>query len=171
MPRQTEWFHRIPQALEELRGLAAPLVDRQTLQELLHVSPRQALRILHRFAPFSAGKTLLIDRLELIGKLEQLGLGEEPQWAMRRRDRLDQHLDSVRRQLAARRVRIQAPRQMLEHMADLPANIQLTPGRLLIEFQDAQELLLRLMELAQAISNDYPRFQEWADSSLPARDT
>lgn len=168
MPRKSEWFHRIPTILEELRALSCPVIDRRTLEQLLGVSPRQALRILQSLVPFSAGKSLLIDRVALIEKLERLDRQDELQVERRRRDRLDEQLRRARRELAARRVRIPVPSPARPGEPDsfpLPAGVQLTPGRLVIEFSDPQDLLRLLLELARAISGDYSRFEELARRS------
>jgi hypothetical protein len=45
-------------------------------------------------------------------------------------------------------------------MKDLPAGIHLKPGELRIEFFGAEDLLRHLYELAQAMGNDFGRFQE-----------
>ena len=69
MPRKSEWLQQLPSALEELRRFPAPVVDRAALQKLLRVERRTAIRLLHRFGGFQAGKTFLIDRVELIAAL------------------------------------------------------------------------------------------------------
>lgn len=162
MPRKVEWFLRLPSAMDALRAMDAPVVDRAAVERLFHVSPRQALRILRRLGAFSAGRGLMLDRVELIGKLERLDQGDFG--AERRRwDRLEDHLTAVQRELAARRVPIAASRETLgRRFADLPPGIHLAPGRLVVEFTGAEELLARLFELAHAISNDFARFEEIA---------
>jgi len=159
MPRKPEWIHHIDSALAELDLLPSPFIDRRTLQSLLHVSPRQALRILNRLAPSSAGASLLIPRLELIAKLQSLRDGENSQFEIRRRDRLSDQLNRLRRDLKARQVRIEAT-QPVELLASLPPAIRLTPGRLEIRFTTAAELLTLLLSLGQAMTNDYHRFAE-----------
>ncbi len=160
MPRKPEWIHHIDSALAELGLLPSPFIDRRTLQSLLHVSPRQALRILNRLAPSSAGASLLIPRIELIAKLQSLRDGEDSQFEIRRRDRLSDQLNRLRRDLKARQVRIEAAAQPVELLASLPPAIRLAPGRLEIRFTTAAELLTLLLSLGQAMTNDYHRFAE-----------
>lgn len=159
MPRKPEWIHHIDSALAELDLLASPFIDRLTLQSLLHVSPRQALRILNRLAPSSAGTSFLIPRLDLIAKLQAIRNGEDSQFEIRRRDRLSDQLNRLRRDLKARQVRIEAT-QPVELLASLPPPIRLTPGRLEIQFTTASELLTLLLSLGQAMTNDFERFAE-----------
>jgi len=46
----------------------------------------------------------------------------------------------------------------------LPSTIRLAPGRLEITCSDAQDLLRHLMELAQAITNDFDKFESMVAS-------
>lgn len=159
MPRKPDWIHHIGSALAELDALESPFVDRRTLQSLLHLSPRQALRILNRLAPSPAGTSLLVPRLELIAKLDAIGKGEDSQFEIRRRDRLSDQLNRLRRDLKARRVRIESS-EPVELLASLPPGIRLTRGRLEIRFRTAAELLTLLLSLGQAMTNDFERFVE-----------
>jgi hypothetical protein len=147
--------------LEELRALSAPVVDRSTVERLVDLSPRQALRVLSA-APsaYSAGKSLLIGRQDLIAYLERIHAGEDVQRETRRRERVRQKLESTRRELAARRIRIADSADLeVRRLRDLPAGVQLTAGRLEIEFTGAADLLRQLTELSRAIMNDYAAFE------------
>lgn len=159
MPRKPEWIHHIDSALAELHALESPFIDRLTLQSLLHVSPRQALRILNRLAPSAAGTSLLLPRLDLITKLQAIRDGEDSRFEIRRRDRLSHQLNRLRRDLKARQIRIEAA-QPVELLASLPHAIHLSPGRLEIQFTTAAELLTLLLSLGQAITNDFDRFAD-----------
>ena len=59
-------MQQLPAALDELRRFPAPVLDRAALEKLLRVERRTAIRLLHRFGGFQAGKTFLVDRLQLI---------------------------------------------------------------------------------------------------------
>ena len=169
MPRKTEWIHRLGPALDLLRALPSPTIDRASLQKILDVSPRQALRILARLPSYRAGKSLLIGRLELISCLETLRQDATAAFELRRRERLDAQLQSLRRELAARRVRIAAPPEVRSRLlGDLPATIQLAPGRLEIRFQHVEDLLRQLFELSQAMANDLDRFRTVVDQTTVA---
>lgn len=170
MPRKTEWIHRLGSALELLRALPSPTIDRATLQKLLAVSPRQALRILARLPSYRAGKSLLIGRCELIACLEALRQDETTRFELHRRDRLEARLQLLRRELAARRVRIPASPQTRNRLLDeLPPTIHLAPGHLEIHFDHVEDLLRQLFELSQALANDLDRFRTVVDASTVVR--
>lgn len=61
----------------QLRGFPAPVVDRASLETLLHVSRRDTIRLLHRFGGYQAGRTFLIGRPQLAHALEAV-LKDEP---------------------------------------------------------------------------------------------
>jgi hypothetical protein len=106
MPRQPQWFQHVPQALEQLRELPAPALDRAALEKLLHVSRRAAIRLLHRFGGYQAGRTFLIGREELAQALNAVSADEAYVLESRRRQRLSDDLENTRRDLRARQVKL-----------------------------------------------------------------
>lgn len=161
MPRHTEWIQRIPHALLELRALPSPTIDRRTLESLFHVSPRQALRILSSLGCYTAGKSLLIERQDLIHKLESLSHSDNVRFEQKRHERVGDHLERYRKEQGARRRQIAVtPDALSARIASLPRGVTLYPGNLQVEFTSAQDLLGKLFTLAQAISNDYEAFEE-----------
>ena len=161
MPRRSEWIQRLDPAIGALRALPSPTIDRRTIESLFEVSPRQALRILSMLGCYAAGKSLLIERGELIRKLESLRGSDGVQMEQRRHERVADHLERYRRELAARRKTITvAPEAAATRIASLPQGVELFPGRLEIGFSTAEDLLGKLFALAQAISNDYASFEE-----------
>jgi len=160
MSRQVEWLQHVPAALDALQHLGTPVIDRPTLQRLLSVHRRTAIRLMHGFGGYQAGKTFLIDRARLIQRLAEVAAGDPYHYAAQRRERLVDHLDRTRRELAARRVKIPiAPDVAFRELSGLPRTIRLAPGKLEITCTDAQDLLRQLMELAQGIANDYEKFE------------
>ncbi|MBL8175178.1 MAG: hypothetical protein JNK48_10935 [Bryobacterales bacterium] len=164
MPRHTEWIQRIPNALAELNALPCPTIDRRTLQDLFHVSPRQAVRILSSLGCYTAGKSLLIERRDLIAKLESLTRCDAIRIELARQERVNEHLERHRRELQARRKKIPIHAGSLgSRMASLPPEVSLEPGHLSIRFAGAEDLLAKLYALAQAISCDYNAFEAAVD--------
>jgi hypothetical protein len=170
MPRKAEWWQHIPFALEQLRSSTLPVIDRAGLETLLNVHRRDAIRLMHRFGGYQAGRTFLIDRVQLIARLEHLISTDDYSHEKRRWVKLSDELDRSRHELQARAVVIPAPQETWRHhLQDLPSGIQIHPGKLEITFQGTVELLQSLLELAQAISNDFEKFQallEQTDQTL-----
>jgi hypothetical protein len=152
---------QLPEILERLRSLPFPVVDRSVIEELFTVGRRRAIYLLHSFGGFQSGKTFLIDRLQLIARLENIRDGAEFREEQQRRVRLSQHLEHARKLAPGKRVQIAQAAELRDYrLADLPAGIYLKPGQLTIAFSTTEELLQRLYELSQAILNDYGRFKD-----------
>ena len=166
MPRQAEWLQQVPAALKALEHVTTPVIDRATLEKLLRIHRRCAIRLMHRFGGYQAGRTFLIDRPALMRQLKRIAAGEPYRYELERRERLGNQLAETRRDLAARRITIPAaPDVAYRELSGLPSTIHLAPGRLEITCSDAQDLLRQLMELAQAIANDFDRFETLVGTS------
>ena len=166
MARKTEWIHRIPAAVIVLRGSSAPFVDRSDVEQLLQVSRRGAVRILHQLGASEFGKNLVIDREQLVSRLLAVQSGEEVQYERRRFERLEQELTKAARDFRARHVAVPAsPAVEDTTMRSLSPSVRLRPGRLEIDFRSPEELLAHLYELSQAVVNDYPTFELLTDDA------
>src|SRR5215469_873757 len=108
MPRQAEWFQELPDALEALEQLTTPVIDRATLERLLRIHRRAAIRLMHRFGGYQAGKMFLISRTALIRQLRRVAVSSAYLIETARRERLGAELDRTRRLSLARNVRINA---------------------------------------------------------------
>ena len=117
---------------------------------------------MHQFGGYQAGRTFLVDRVELIRALRRIARGDY-EWELARRTKLAKEIERTRKLLPGRQVEIVVPAEVAEQrIDDLPAGVHLRPGelRLRIEFNGTEDLLRRLFELSQAIVNDYQRFEE-----------
>jgi hypothetical protein len=102
----------------------------------------------------------LVDRPKLIAQLEQIRDSPDFKMESRRKERLSERLDAMRRSQAGSRVAIPVEPDILRHrLPDLPPGVGLSPGALHIQFQSSEELLSKLFALAQAIANDYEAFE------------
>ena len=164
MPAKPTWLLRVPQILDALRALPAPFVDRDTIETLFRLRRRRSIDLMRHFGGYQIGRTFLINKAELVAALERIAAGDEFVWETRRKARLAQAVDRAQREHQARSIRIDAPPAVLDQgIPDLPRSIQLARGELRIEFRGAEDLLRHLLELSQAIMNDYPRFQSLVD--------
>ncbi len=87
----------LPTPSRSSRAFPAPVVDRASLEKLLKVSRRSAIRLLHQFGGYQAGRTFLIRREDLIAALERVQSGETFSYEVRRRVRLAEDLEEIRR--------------------------------------------------------------------------
>src|SRR4051794_37192801 len=106
MPRSPEWFQHIPAALKALRVFSAPVVDRASLEKLLHVSRRSAVRLMSTFGGYQTGRTFLIGRDNLIHAMEAVLADEAYRFESQRRQRLSEYLDRTRQDLRALQVKL-----------------------------------------------------------------
>lgn len=163
MPAQPRWLLHLPEIIGNLCVLEAPVVDRATVEGLFGLRRRQAINLMHSFGGYQIGKTALIERCVLIGRLREIAAGERFQFERRRRDRLADRLDELRRyrQAAAVAIRVEpAP------CAGLPPGVRLEAGRLIIEFASVPDLLAKLYGIAQAAAEDFTHFETAANSGL-----
>jgi hypothetical protein len=165
VPAQPAWFHRLEEILSELRALSVSHLDRRAVEKLFGVRKRRARQLMAGLPGLQAGNAFAADRLALLARFERISVGEPFQREISRRSRLDADLESMRRHLAARRVRIAVPAARL-CLANLPAGVEFGPGELRITFQSAQNLAASLFALSQVMANDWPSFANAVETSL-----
>jgi hypothetical protein len=160
MPRQPQWFQHVPSAIEALERFSAPVLDRAGLEKLLHVSRRDAIRLLHRFGGYQAGRTFLIGREGLLAALRSVATQEAYQFETRRRSRLSDDLEATRRDLRSREVKLPISAAPVSHTS-LPCGMRLIgPGKLEVQFTTGPELLGQLYELVQLAGRDLEEFEK-----------
>ena len=162
MPAKPRWLIRIPEILEELEEIQTPVVDRAMCERLFGLQRRRTITLLHLFGGYQAGSTFLVDRRSLMKQLRRIHASPDFAFEFRRREKLVNKLEELRRQRAANQVKIlveEAP----EPVAGLPEGVALTRGRLTIDFASPEELLRKLYELSQAIAADFEQFRQQAE--------
>ena len=159
MPAQPAWFHRLDEILEILRCMKSSHLDRQAVEKLFRVRERRARQMMAGLPALQVGNAVAIERQALIARLESASTGACFQWEIARRSRLTEDLERTRRQLSARRVRIPvAGGTHQRRVENLPDGIALSPGELRIDFHGAEDLAAKLLELSQAMANDWQAF-------------
>src|SRR5947209_4267774 len=107
MPSKPVWLLVVPEILQQLEVFDVPVVDRGSIERLFGLRRRQAIELMHRFGGFqAASKTFIIDRQQLIEKLRAIAGGEDFQAETERKGRLVESIEQLRRNRAARQVRI-----------------------------------------------------------------
>jgi hypothetical protein len=161
MPAKAQWLLRVPEIIAELSGLDVPVVDRALCERLFHLRRRRAIDLMGCFGGYQAGRTFLIERSKLLAELERVRESGDFRMESRRRERLGERLDAIRRLQAGARVAIPVDLEVMgQRLPDLPPGVRLGRGELQIEFRSAEDLLSKLFALAQAISNDYDAFEK-----------
>jgi hypothetical protein len=160
MPAKALWLLQIPDIIAILERFEAPVVDRAVIERVFGLRRRRAIELLHHFGGYQAGRTFLVDRRVLIDQLRRLAQGEEFQMESRRKERLGNKVDQLRRHLPAAQARIPVQAGVFSRkLAELSAGVVLEPGHLHITFSGTEDLLSKLYELSQAASNDFDRFR------------
>lgn len=158
MARPVEWFQHLPRILAHLADPASPaLLTRPHIQLLFGVERRNAQHLLHRFGAARLGNQLVLDRQHLLAQLQALAAGEDFAREQRRHDRVRGVVADARATWQLSRVSL--PEPTARSLRQLPASIRLAPGRLSVDFSDAVDLLGQLLELSQAIGEDFERFE------------
>ena len=160
MPAKPLWLLRLPQIIEALESIVAPVVDRESVERLFGVSRRRAIQLLHRFGGYQAGKTFLVDRQDLVAQLRAIRDSEVFSREAKRRERVVRELDEISRLQKARAVKIKVARDEAAKARGLPQGVRVEPGRLVVEFEGLEELLTRLFKLSQSALQDFAVFEQ-----------
>src|SRR5215210_5252610 len=109
MPAKPTWFHRLDEILGGLRGLGTDYLDRQTVERIFGVRERRARQLMAGLPCLQVGNAVAVSRSALIERLEATAAGDRFQWEIKRRVRVVESLDTLRKHAAARRVQFPAP--------------------------------------------------------------
>ena len=161
MPAKPVWLHRIGDIVADLEILPAPVLDRPAVERMFRLRRRSAIDLMNRFGADAAGKSLVIDRQDLLLSLQAIAGTDVVVRESRRRHRIGDALDQAHRQRAGATVRIHVqPEVFGARLTALPAGVEIGRRALKIEYANGQELLQKLFELGQAIANDFEQFDE-----------
>jgi hypothetical protein len=161
VPAKPAWYSKLTHIIEELRSSPRPFIDRATVELLLGVGRRRAQQIMAPYTTERIGTNGLVDRDALIVHLRQLAEGDDGLYEAQRRRKLAEVLDTCRKDyLEQPRLLIEAPVQVMnQEFDDLPPGVHIETGRIIVEFDQPQQALEKLLALAMAISNDFERFE------------
>src|SRR5579871_6685469 len=144
MPMRKTWLLRIPEIQEELAGMEVPVVDRVVFERLFGARRRRAMQLMRQLEPLQAGAEYAREA--------------------RRKQKLTEALETIRRHRAGARVVLPVEADGLPgRLGNLPEGVQLEPGSLHVEFEKAEELLAKLFALSKAAANDFDAFRTTAE--------
>jgi hypothetical protein len=161
MAAKPAWYGRLESIVAELEALPCPSITRGAIEFLLGVGPRRAQQIMAPCVTEQIGTSLVADRRLLIRHLRALAAGEAGHYESQRQRKVAQTLDTLRTAWLARsKVLVEAPISIVnQDFEDLDPGIELSPGRVVINFQTPAEALEKMLALAMAIGKDMRRFE------------
>lgn len=157
MPRQAHWLTRLPDAIRNLEHLERNVLLRRDLEALLGVSKVRATQLMHALGGRAFGNRLQLERTVLLEQLRRLRKSPGARLETARQVNLYTALQQARTSA----VKIRVPRETLAlRLAGLPPQVSVRRGEIVVQFSTAHEALQRLFELAQALANDFERFEK-----------
>lgn len=157
MPPHPRWLLALPDAIAQLEALDRELLTRRDLEQLLGVSKPRAAILMRAFGAGQTGNVRTLERASLLKQLRARRKGVAFSGEVDRRARVMTTLRQAR--ITGIRVAV-APDVRSTRLAGLPAGVTIAPGRIAVEFTGARDAVARLFALAQALINDYDRFED-----------
>ena len=162
MPASPRWLLALPDAIEQLDALDRPLLTRRDLESLFGVSRARAATLMRAFGAELTGSIRTLPRTALLRQLRRLQQDATFRGEEARRDRVLTTLRQARRT----GIRVQVPVDALHgRLASLPAGVSVRRDRIEVRFTSAKDAVARLFALAQALTNDYERFETLIEGS------
>ena len=170
MPHKPRWHADLTQIRAAVASLPTPFLDRPAVERLFGLRRRQANYLMAGLAGYRVGPAAVVAREALLAKLDELG-GERATGAQAlRKARVVEALDELRGQARPRKISAPPPRRP---GSALPEGARISaPGELTLLFSTPEDLLGRLMGLAQSAASDFAAFAAALEPEFqPARET
>ena len=166
MPAKPSWHANLPKIRRDLTAMNLPFVDRAAIERLFGIRRRQANYLMRGLGGYKIGPSAVIDRQELLLRLEQMaGRRGIATAETRRKSSVVEALEALKHQARPRRVTPPPPRVA---STSLPAGISIArPGELTIQFSSPEELLGRILALVQSASKDFAGFASGLEPPSP----
>ena len=156
MPARPRWLLAIPDAIKQLESLDRELLTRRDIERLFGVSKVRAAQLITAFGAGRTGHMLTLPRAELLRQLRRHRKRAAFRGEEARRERVVTEIRKAR----LTGIRVAVPVEALEaRLAGLPEGVTVEPDRIEVRFTGSQEAVKRLFALAQALTNDYERFE------------
>ena len=156
MPAPPRWLLAVPDAIRQLEALDRDLLTRRDVERLFGVSRARAAQLMRTFGAELVGASRVLRRTALLRQLRRPRTRAAFRGEATRRDRVVTAI----RQARLTGIRVAVPREALEaRLSGLPDGVSVEPGRIEVRFSSAKDAVGRLFALAQALTNDYERFE------------
>jgi len=103
---KARWSLEIPSIVEQLLSLETPVVDRAICERIFRVQRRRAIDLMQRFGGYRSGNTVLLNRLDLIRRLQEMAADPDIEREHERKRRLSDHLVKLEKYRRATAVQI-----------------------------------------------------------------
>lgn len=150
------WLLALPDTITQLKALNRDVLTRRDIEQLLVVGRAHAATLMGTFGAGRTGNVRTLPKTQLLKQLRARRKGAVFSGEVERRERMMASLRQAR--LSGIRVRMPAA-VMSAKLSGLPDGVTVEPGRIEVRFTDAREAVGRLFALAQALTNDYERFE------------
>jgi hypothetical protein len=159
MARHPDWFERLDPILELVRRAGAlDWIGRQEIGAIFSCSPRDSIRLLHRFGARQRDNALSLPRAELLAQLEAIRSGSTYAAFLGQRQDVVKQITAARAETAARQFRVGSaiPDERRTHLEDLPKTIKWRrreargPARFEVLYDDGADLMWQLAEFLSA---------------------
>ena len=156
MPATPRWRLAIPDAIRQLEQLDRDLLIRRDVERLFGVSKVRATQLMTTFGAGRTGHLLTLPRATLLRQLRRHRTLAAFRGEATRRARVVTAI----RQARLIGMRVAVPSEALEaRLSGLPAGVSVESDRIEVRFSGAKDAVGRLFALAQALNNDYERFE------------
>lgn len=161
------WHARAAEIRRLVERLPSPVIDRATIEEILGLRRRQAIRLMaslqgYKVGGHKVGCAYIVERAHLLSQLSELVGSRGVRREQHRKRQVLDVLSELQQEATARTTRIPRLAPVLHDLpdGDLPEGILLArPGEISIAFRSPEELLSRVLALSQAAVSDYPKFR------------
>ena len=153
MPAPPRWLLAVPDAIRQLEALDRDLLTRRDVERLFGVSRARAAQLMPMFGAELVGASRVLRRSELLRQLRKYRARAAFRGEEQRRARVVTEL----RQARLSGIRVAVPLEA--RLAGLPEGVTVEAGRVEVRFAGAKEAVGKLFALAQALTNDYERFE------------
>jgi hypothetical protein len=168
MARHPDWFGRLDSIIETVRRSAIPWLGRSEIQAVFGCSPRDSIRLLHKFGAKERDNALSLERPVLLMQLEAIRAGSTFAAFEQQRLGVARQLMAARADTAARsfRVRPVECEQQVRRFADLPKTITWRRqtadggGRFEIVYRDGADLMRQLADFLAVVGVNREEFLE-----------
>ena len=162
MPAKPRWLLAIPDAISQLEQLDRTLLTRRDIEKLFGVSTARAATLMQTFGAEMTGYQRTLPRTKLLQQLRK----HRARAAFRGEEERREKVVAELRRARLTGIRVKVPTEVLDgKLASLPEGVSVSSDRIEVRFGSAKEAVGRLYSLAQALVNDYERFETLVDQA------